>query len=88
MVKETAKIRAKVIGSGVDGDPFRVNLPTYMMVPGSERYDAVDKKKLLEVDVEVPDDEVTAQGRPDVQKIRVKYRGQAKWDRDQIGSDV
>lgn len=85
---ETARLRVNVVGSGKDGDPFRVNLPTYTMVPGSEEYADPEKKVLKSVEVQVPDDEVDDKGRPDKAKIRAKYKGQPRWDHDNVTMDV
>jgi len=87
-VIETAKIRMKVVGSGKEDDPFRVNLPTYNMTQGTEEYADAEKKILKSVEVEIPDDEVDAQGFPDKAKIRSKYKGQPMWDHDGVLSDV
>jgi len=46
------------------------------------------EKAQLTVDVDVPDDEVDDQGRLSLEKIRVKYRGQPRWDRDTLLSDL
>jgi hypothetical protein len=77
-----AQINAKLIGTGTPNDPFRVNLPNYNMI-GEPNY--TTKK----VDIKVPDDELTSdKTRPDVQKIRNKYKGQTAWDRANVASDV
>ena len=83
-----ARVRVKVVGSGEPGDHFRVDLPAYQMIPGTEEYAGVDKKVLKSVEVLVPDDELDDKGRPSKAKIRAKYRGQAKWDRDDVLSDI
>lgn len=85
---QTPKIKVKVVGSGKEGDPFRVNLPTYAMIPGSEEYADAEKKVLKSVEVQVPDDECDDKGRPDKAKIRAKYKGQPRWDRDDILGDI
>lgn len=82
------RIRVKVTGAGKPGDPFRVNLPTYQMIPGTEEYAGPQKKVLKSVAVEIPDDEVDAQGRPSAAKIRAKYKGQPRWDRKDVAKDV
>jgi len=81
------KVRVKVIGSGKEGDPFRVNLPTYVPIPGTEEYADPKKRIPKTVLVEMPDDECT-EGRPDKAKIRAKYKGQPLWDRDDVLSDI
>ena len=83
-----AKIKAKVVGSGEPGDPFRVDLPTYQMVPGTEEYAGPEKKRLVSVEVLVPGDECDDKGRPSKARIRAKYRGQKKWDRPDVLDDV
>ena len=83
-----AKIRVKVAGSGEPGDPFRVELPTYQMIAGTEEYAGIDRKVLKSVEVLVPDDELDDQGRLSKAKIRAKYKGQPKWDRDDLLADV
>jgi len=83
-----AKIRVKVIGSGKEGDPFRVNLPTYSMVPGSEEYSDPGKKILKSVEVDVPDSYLGPDGKLDKARIRSIYKGQPRWDRVDLLSDV
>jgi len=77
-----------VIGAGTDADRFRVNLPTYYMIPGTEQYKDPEKKVLESVEVVVPDDEVDEKGRPNKEKIRAKYRGIPAWDRDDVLKDI
>lgn len=77
-----------MIGSGKEGDPFRVNLPTYTMVPGTEEYADAEKKVINSVEVLIPDDECDDHGKPDKAKIRSKYKGQPKWDHDDLLSDI
>jgi len=67
----------KVIGTGTQEDPLRVDLPRYGM-----RGEIKNRK----VDIEVPDNEVEEIGnsgnfRLSKSKIKKKYRGQ-KWDND------
>jgi len=87
-VRTTARIKVKVVGSGKLGDPFRVDLPAYTMIPGTEEYADAEKKILASVEVLVPDDECDDQGRPDKARIRAKYKGQPRWDHDKVLSDV
>jgi len=75
------KVRVKVIGSGAEGDSFRVDLPTYQMIPGTEIYADKAKKVLESVEVQVPDNECDEAGQLNAEKIRAKYRGQPHWDR-------
>ena len=74
-----ARIKVKVVGSGTREDPLRVNLPTYTMIG------EVGKDKTVEV--EVPDDECT-DGKLDKAKIRAKYKGQPRWDREDVLSQT
>ena len=85
---ETIKLRAKVTGSGKPGDPFRVDLPTYQMIPGSEEYGPGPDHILKSVEVMVPADECDSKGRLSKSKIRAKYKGQKRWDRAGVLSDV
>jgi len=80
-----ARIKVKVVGKGTDDDPFRVALPTYSMIAGTEEYVA---GVLKSVEVEVPDDEVDEKGKPSEEKIRKKYTGQPLWDKPGAGGDV
>ena len=82
------KVKVKVIGKGTREDPFRVNLPTYRMIPGSEEYDGIDKKVLKSVEVLVPGDECDEKGRLSKARIKAKYKGQAAWDREDVLDDV
>jgi len=75
------KIRVKVTGKGIEGDPFRVNLPTYAWIAGSEEYADKAKKVLKSVVVEIPDDEVDEKGKLDPEKIRRKYRDHPVWSK-------
>lgn len=83
-----ARIKVKVVGSGKTEDPFRVDLPAYQMIPGTEEYADPQKKKLKSVIVEVPDDEVDDKGRLSAEKIRAKYKGQPRWDHDKVLENV
>ena len=83
-----AKVKVKVIGKGTDEDPFRVDLPTYQMIPRTEEYAGPEKKRLVSVEVRVPDDELDDQGWPDPKKIRRKYRGQPRWDHKNVAKEL
>ena len=83
-----ARVRVKVVGSGERDDPRRVNLPTYQMIPGTEEYAGPEKKVLRSVEVLVPDDELDEKGRLSKARIRAKYKGQPKWDREDVLSEV
>ena len=83
-----AKMKVKVVGSGEPDDPFRVNLPAYQMIPGTEEYTGPEKKRLVTVEVLVPDDELDEKGRLSKAKIRAKYKGQKRWDHDKVTDDV
>lgn len=85
---KSVKVKVKVIGSGTLDDPFRVDLPTYQMIPGSEEFAGVDKKVLKSVEVLVPADECDEKGRPSPDKIQAKYKGQPRWDRKDVAKDV
>lgn len=94
MVSLTLIERVKVKEKVREGRPnFFVDLPTYSMVgnevkspapsPGEPR----GQRKLLFVDIEVPDDEAEEIGKSGKfrlvkDKIKIKYRGQKKWDND------
>jgi len=79
-----AKLKVKVSGKGTSDDPFRVDLPAYTMVAGTEEYADKARKILKSVVVEIPDDEVDDKGKPSLEKIRRKYKGQPKWDRPDL----
>jgi len=79
-----ARIRVKVQPPDEDCDKYHVHLPSYMMVAGTEVY---KDDKLVSVEVIVPDDECR-DGKPDKDKIRQKYKGQPRWDRDNVLSDI
>jgi len=83
-----AKIRVKVLPPDQDCDKYHVHLPTYLMVAGTEEYEDAEKTKLKSVEVIVPDDEVGKDGKPDKAKIRAKYKGQPRWDREDILGDI
>jgi len=59
------RIKAKVIGKGTCEDPYRVNLPTYIMIG-----DIAKDKTVL---VDVPADEVDEKGKLNEKLIREKY---------------
>ena len=82
------KVRVKVTGTGTRDDPFRVDLPTYIMIPGSEEYDTKDPERLVSVTVDIPADECDGDGRPSPKKIRRKYREQPRWDHNGVAKDV
>jgi len=81
------RVRVKVQPPDADRDSYHVHLPTYVMVSGTEEYVDPQKTKLKSVEVEIPDDEC-AHGNPDKAKIRAKYKGQPRWDRDDILGDI
>jgi len=78
------QLRVKVMGEGTQEDPFRVDLPTYAMIPGTEEYADPEKKVLASVEVQIPDDECDEKGQPSPEKIRRKYRGQPRWDKPDL----
>jgi len=63
------QVRVKIVGSGAQGDPFTVDLPTWLMVGEIDH-------NVKECQVYIPDDETT-DGEIDQNKIRKKYGG--KW---------
>lgn len=109
-MNHTAKIRVKVVGSGTREDPFRVDLPSYNMVPDSWQpiiAGRVDKNGVLAKDekgkpivltpaekaelscmVVVPEEICDDKGQPSKAKIRALYKGQPRWDRDDVLDDV
>jgi len=78
------KVKVNVVGSGVKGDPYRVKLPTYSMVGGSEVFKA---GKLVSVEVYVPDDECVF-GVLDEVMVRKKYRNNLVWDKEGVLDNV
>jgi len=71
------RIKVKLSGKGTRDDPWRVNLPTYVMavdydVEGNPIDTMNTKNKTC--DVLVPDDEVDAEGKIDEKRIREKYK--------------
>jgi len=80
------RVTVRVLPPDADNDGYHVHLPTYAMVGGSEVLDG--QGRLVKVDVFVPDDECDESGALDKAKIRAKYRGQPRWDREDILEDV
>jgi len=78
------KKRFKAIGTGTQEDPFRINLPTYTMIPGTEKMGGPEKRQLISAEIEFPDDEADEKGYPSLTKIRKKYKGNPKWDREDV----
>lgn len=81
------RIKVKMIGSGVRGDAYRVDLPTWQGI----EFDT-DKGKVpphAHAIVEVPDDECGPNGKISLKALRKKYKGQ-KWEKHtpDIGEDV
>lgn len=75
------QIIVKTIGKGIDGDPLKVDLPSYQVIEFLP-----DKK----AKIYIPDDEVDdINGVITLSKIKIrqKYRGQV-WDRANITDDV
>ena len=72
------RIKVKMIGSGTDDDPYRVDLPTWQGVD----FDTDKGKKPPDAFaiVEVPDDEVDEKGKINRKRIREKYKG-SKWEK-------
>jgi len=78
------RVKVRLVGTGTELDPYRVNLPTYML---DVKRDPEGKPILVDelpepaVDYEartawvlVPDDEVDPNGRLNEKRIREKYR--------------
>jgi len=90
------RIKVKVIGKGTYLDPFRVNLPTYVMdierdaegnpILTEDGFPiAQDLKGKKSCYVLVPDDEVGPDGRLDEKRIREKYKeGWSKFKREDV----
>ncbi len=74
-------VKAKLIGSGKEGDPWRVNLPHYQMVDGTIDYQG----KTCEVLVPR---RICENGQLSKTKVRKLYQGQAAWDHDTVLDDV
>lgn len=72
--QKKAQVTVKVSGSGTAEAPFHVDLPTYSMVPGTEKYSDPGHKVLVAVEVKVPADEVDDKGNLKEKHIRKKYR--------------
>ena len=72
------RVKVRLTGSGTGKDPFRVNLPTYVI-------DAPPDYGRRWAWVLVPDDEVTPDGRISQARIRKKYReGWDKFDAETV----
>jgi len=82
------RVKVKVIGSGTLDDPYRVNLPTYIIdvqrdADGNPILTEDGTPKIQDLTrisacwVLIPDDEVDELGRIDEKRIREKYGG--KW---------
>jgi len=66
------RIIVKVIGSGTNEDPFRVDLPRYTRIRRLTPPNTPNQRWEVETD----DDILDKNGKPDVEKLREKYRGQ------------
>jgi len=71
------RVKVKVIGSGTEDDPYRVDLPNWEL-------EVVDLKPQIDYKariawVLIPDDEVDEEGRINEKRIREKYPG--RWKR-------
>lgn len=82
-----ARIRVKVHPPDAEDNAYHVHLPSWIWVSGTEEYTDQEKTKLNSVVVEVPDDECT-DGKLDKDKIRRKYKGQPRWDREDVLDDI
>jgi len=80
------RIRVKMVGSGTKDDPYRVDLPNYIIVKADT--DRGIRPPNAYAVVIVPDDELTPGGRISRAKIKKKYRG-FWWERHEpkIGSE-
>ena len=83
-------IVVKVVGSGTENDPYKVNLPSYTIIkeltPRDEHGKFHPNPKVM---ISVPDDEWDEKtGRLDKKKIRQKYKDNEKWDRPDVGDDI
>jgi hypothetical protein len=67
-----------MVGSGTKADPYTVDLPTWQGV----EFDTDKGKKPPHAFaiVEVPDDELTSDGKLNLVRIKQKYKGQ-KWEK-------
>ena len=77
------KIKVKLVGKGTEDDPYRVELPTYIVdvVDGKMQIDY--KRKICTV--WVPADEVDEKGKIKEEYIRKKYGGRwKKWKASDI----
>jgi hypothetical protein len=72
----TTRIKAQIIGSGIEGDTYRVDLPAYQCV--SFDTDKGIKPPNAYAIVDFPGDEATVSGVPDPNILKVKYAG-TKW---------
>jgi hypothetical protein len=72
------KIQVKIIGSGTESDPYRVDLPTWQGI----EFDTDKGKKPPNAFaiVEVPDDEVDEKGKIDRKRLKEKYKGSV-WEK-------
>jgi hypothetical protein len=83
-----ATMTAKIIGSGTDNDPYRIDLPCYQIL-NPQPSGAVIVKNGASISIWLPDDEFDANAqRPSKAKIRTKYSGQKLWDRPDVTDDV
>jgi len=98
------RIRVKLLAPDADDNSWHVHLPTFVMIPNSVEpiiegkvhangvYPDAEltpaEKAQLTVEVEVPADECDKEGKLDKAKIRQKYRGQPRWDREEVLDDV
>ena len=67
------RIRVKIIGSGTQADPYRVDLPTWQGIQFDT--DRGIKPPHAFAIVEVPDDEVDARGKIKRGYLKIKYAG-------------
>ena len=79
------QVRVNVVEDKSCGDLFRVDLPTYSMVGGSEVY---VKERLASVIVEVPNNECDIHKKFDETVFRKKYKKDVIWDKEGILGNV
>lgn len=78
------------LGSGTIDNPYRINLPTYIVIEEITKRDKgkFDKNKPILMRVLVPDDEIDEKtGKLDKAKICKKYKGQPEWDKPDVCDD-
>jgi hypothetical protein len=79
------RLRLNVIGTGADSDPYRVNLPEYQLVPGSELPVgalALKNAANVTVNVDVPNRLLHKKTKNiSAPRIQALYAGNDVWDK-------